>query len=104
MDGENFVSLKGTIEWPELRRVGQNNTPLFKGKLKIPIGEKAQYLKVAAWNAVAEGLEALPKETFVHIHGHIEERSYDGTCKHCKGQEKKYWTEVVIDNFAPITE
>lgn len=103
MDGENFVSLKGTIQWPELKTVGQNNTPLFKGKLVIPIGDKAQYLKIAGWNAVAEGLGALPKDAFIHIHGHIEERSYDGACKHCNGQEKKYWTEVVVDNFTPLS-
>lgn len=102
MDGENFVSLKGTIQWPELRTVGQNNTQLFKGKFVIPIGEKAQYLKIAGWNTIAEGLAALAPDTFIHIHGHIEERSYDGACKHCKGAEKKYWTEVVVDNFAPI--
>jgi len=104
MDGENFVSLKGTLQWPEARTVGQNNSRLFKAKLKIPIGERSQYLKIAAWNDMAEGLENVPQDTFIHIHGHIEERSYDGHCKHCKGAEKKYWTEVVVDNFVPITE
>jgi hypothetical protein len=100
MKGENFVTLKGKIQWPEIKIVGQNNTKLFKGKLAIPLDDnKAQYLKIAAWAQVAEGLEGLPEGTFIHIHGHIEERSYDGKCKHCKGQEKKYWTEVVIDNF-----
>jgi hypothetical protein len=102
MDGENFVTLKGIIQWPELKRVGQNNTPLFKGKLRIPIGDKSQYLKIAGWNSIAEGLSELPQDAFIHIHGHIEERSYDGTCKHCKGQEKKYWTEVVVDNFTQL--
>ena len=103
MDGENFVSLKGTIQWPELKTVGQNNTKLFKGKLVIPIGEKAQYLKIAGWNNIAEGLGDLPKDAFIHIHGHVEERSYDGACKHCKGQDKKYWTEVVVDNFTQLS-
>lgn len=100
MNGENFVSLKGKIQWPEVKTVGQNNTKLFKGKLAIPVDDsKFQYLKVAAWAEVAGRLETLSEGTFIHIHGHIEERSYDGTCKHCKGQEKKYWTEVIIDNF-----
>jgi len=103
MEGENFVSLKGSIQWPELRTVGENNTSLFKGKLAIPFGQdKSQYLKIAAWNSIAEGLGALPKDAFIHIHGHIEERSYDGNCKHCKGVEKKYWTEVIVDNFSPL--
>jgi hypothetical protein len=104
MEGENFVSLKGTLEWPELKQVGQNNTSLLKGKLKIPFGEgKAQYLKIAAWGDVAESLNEVPKEVFVHIHGHIEERSYDGNCKHCKGPEKKFWTEVVVDAFTQLS-
>jgi hypothetical protein len=102
MNGENFVSLKGTIQWPELKTVGENNSKLFKGKLVIPIGDKSQYIKISAWNSMAEGLGDVPKNSFVHIHGHIEERSYDGSCKHCKGQEKKYWTEVVVDNFTVL--
>ena len=103
MEGENFVSLKGTIQWPEVKRVGQNNTSLFKGKLAIPFGEgKSQYLKIAAWAETAESLGDLPKDTSIHIHGHIEERSYDGKCKHCQGVEKKYWTEVLIDNFVVL--
>lgn len=104
MQGENFVSLKGSIQWPELKQVGQNNTYLFKGKLSIPFGEgKSQFLKVAAWGDTAEALNALGKDAFIHVHGHIEERSYDGACKHCKGTDKKYWTEVVIDNFTPLS-
>jgi hypothetical protein len=103
MQGENFVSLKGTLQWPELKQVGQNNTSLFKAKLAIPFDEgKSQYLKIAAWNEMAEGLNDVPKDAMIHIHGHIEERSYDGACKHCRGQEKKYWTEVVVDNFTVL--
>lgn len=102
MNGENFVSLKGVIQWPELKTVGEKNTSLFKGKLSIPIDGKSQYLKIAAWNNIAEGLNDVPKDAFVHIHGHIEERSYDGACKHCNGPEKKYWTEVVVDNFVVL--
>lgn len=103
MDGENFVSLKGVLQWPEFKVVGEKNSKLFKGKIAIPIGEKSQYIKIAAWNEMAEGLNDLSKDAFIHIHGHIEERSYDGTCKHCRGQEKKYWTEVIVDNFTQIS-
>lgn len=102
MSGENFVRLKGKIVYPELKTVGQYNSKLFKGKLAIPIEgkpDKNQWLKIAAWNTVADGLGDLPEGTFVKIHGHIEERSYDGKCKHCNGFDKKYWTEVVVDNF-----
>lgn len=104
MQGENFVSLKGQIQYPTLKMVGAKNTPLFKGKLAIPINDRSQYLKIAAWAGIAEALNEVHPDAFVHIHGHIEERSYDGTCKHCKGAEKKYWTEVVIDNFTLVTQ
>lgn len=103
MEGENFVNLKGIVKWPELKTVGQDSISLFKGKLAIPFAEdKFQYLKIAAWRDIADGLASLPESAFIQIHGHIEERSYDGKCKHCGGTEKKYWTEVVVDNFVQL--
>jgi single-stranded DNA-binding protein len=102
MQGENFVRLQGRLVSPSLKTVGQNNSSLFKARLAIPVGDdgkRNQWIKVAAWAAIAEGLGELSENTFVKIHGHIEERSYDGKCRHCNGFEKKYWTEVVIDNF-----
>ena len=99
MDGENFVSLKGLVRQSNLKTVGDHNSLLFKGKLAIPINDKEQYIKIAAWNTIAEGLSELPKNSFIHIHGHIEESSYDGKCRYCNATEKKYWTEVLVDNF-----
>jgi len=101
-EGENFVSLKGRIIYPSFKEVGDNNTALLKGKLQIPISGRAQQVKVSAWGTVAEALNELPAKSLIHIHGHIEESSYDSACKFCKGREKKYWTEVVIDNFIKI--
>lgn len=102
MEGENFVSLVGKIVWPEFKTVGEKSSKLFKSKIAIPIAnvpDKFQYIKVAGWNAMAEALNEVGKDQFVKIHGHIEERSYGGKCKHCGGADRKYWTEVVIDNF-----
>jgi hypothetical protein len=107
MTGENFVRLKGKIVYPELKTVGANNSKLFKGKLAIPINgndDKFQYVKIAAWESVAAGLGSLSSNTFIKVDGHIEERSYDGKCKHCNGMEKKYWTEVIIDNYVEEVE
>jgi len=103
MKGVNFVELIGKIVWPSLKTVG-DGYKLFKGKIAIPHDDKFQYLKVAAWHNTAESLGELPEHTFVKIHGHIEERSYDGKCKQCGGFEKKYWTEVLIDNFVVVKE
>ena len=107
IQGENFVSLVGKIIWPELRVVGDKNSKLFKSKLAIPISgmpDKFQYIKIAGWNSIAEGLNEVSRDSFIKVHGHIEERSYDGKCRHCNGPEKKYWTEVIVDNFIKVEE
>lgn len=105
-EGENFVSLIGKISWPDFKRVGANASKLFKAKLAIPVvnSDKFQYLKIAGWNAIAEALNDVEKDKFIKVHGHIEERSYDGKCKHCGGFDKKYWTEVVVDNFVVLED
>jgi single-stranded DNA-binding protein len=105
MIGENFVSLTGKIEYPNLKSVGANNTSLLNGRLAIPTDKGSnQYIKIAAWGTTAESLAELGKNTFVKVHGHIEERSYDGKCRHCGGFDKKYWTNVVVDNFVVVEE
>jgi len=104
MEGSNFVSLVGKIVRAEFKQVGEKNTSLFKGRLEIPIGDgsKSQYLKISAWGNVAEMLNSVPQDQFIKIHGHIEERPYDGKCKHCGGKERRYWTDVVVDQFGVL--
>lgn len=106
MIGENFVSLTGKITYPNLKMVGQNNSNLFNAKLAIPTKTKGsfQYIKITAWGSMAESLNEVPENSFVKVHGHIEERSYDGKCKHCGGYDKKFWTNVVVDNFVQMEE
>lgn len=82
-----------------------NNSSLLNAKLAIPTGNgKHQYIKVAAWGTTAEAVAELPKDAFIKLHGHIEERSFDGKCRHCAGYSKIYWTNVVIDNFIIVEE
>jgi hypothetical protein len=105
MIGENFVSLTGFIINPSFKQVGVNNSSLFTAQIAIPNGtDKNQYVKITAWGGTAEGLNDLPKNVFVKVHGYIEERSYDGSCKHCGGPDKKYWTSVVVSNFILVEE
>lgn len=104
-DGENYVKLIGKIVYPSLKEVGDNNTFLFKGKVGIPTqdGQNCfQYVKISAWGSLAEALNEVPANVFVSVLGHIEERSYVSTCRHCGGPEKKFWTEVVVDSFVII--
>jgi len=103
MIGENFVTLIGRITRPSFKNVGQNNIGLFKGTLAIPTAKGTeQFIKIAAWAQIAEALSVIDSSTVIKIQGHIEESSYEGKCKHCQGPEKKYWTEVVVDNFVPM--
>lgn len=105
MKGENFVSLKGYISRGTFKEVGQFNTGLFKGSLAIPTEKGTnQYLKIAAWGEIAEAMRDTDSKLMIHIHGHVEESSYDGKCRHCQGPEKKYWSEIVIGNFTIIPE
>lgn len=101
MVGENYVILQGKIERPSLKQVGVNNTNLFNGTLNIPTQTegKSQYIKIAGWGATAAALAEVPGNAFIRLQGHIEERSYDGKCRHCGGFDKKYWTNVVVDTF-----
>lgn len=103
MRGENFVCLVGKLTYPNFKIVGSGNK-LFKARVAIPISGKQQYVKVGAWGSLAEALNDVPKDAFVKIHGHIEESSFDGKCRHCGGFDKKYWTEVLVDNFIVINE
>lgn len=98
MTGENFVILIGKIAAPKYKEF-DGGGKILNGKIAIPINGDTQYIKFSAWNTLAEDMYALKRGTFVKIHGHIEERSYDGKCRHCGGSSKKFWTEVVVDNF-----
>lgn len=103
MLGENFVSLTGKITYPSFKTVGNYNSSLFNAKLAIPTANgNNQYIKISAWGSTAEALNEVSDSEFIKIHGHIEERSYDGKCRHCNGYDKKFWTNVVVDNFIKI--
>ena len=103
--GQNFVQLEGELMWPEFKATGTGK--LFcKFKMAIPFELRdgnvvKHYVKCAAWEGIAEALQDVEQGSWLKVTGRVNERSYDGKCKHCHSEEKKYWTEVVIDNFVP---
>lgn len=104
MNGENFVILVGKLTKTKFKELDNNNY-MFKATLAIPSpndNSVFQYVKVGAWGVLAEDLGILSRGTYVRIHGHIEESSYNAECRFCKGPEKKYWTEIIVDNFITI--
>jgi len=106
LTGLNYVRLRGKITKAKVRRVGQYNSLVFNALLAIPApapAKGAQYIKISSFSC-ADALEPLENGTFVQIEGHIEERFYSGKCRYCGGYEKKYWTEVVVDNFIVLEE
>lgn len=105
--GENFVKMSGYLMYPELKTTG-NGYQLFKGKIAVPIeceraGETVNtkiFYNLSAWGTTAEALAELVAETPIEITGSLNVRQYDGKCRHCGGSDKKYWTEVQINNFS----
>lgn len=104
MTGENFVSLTGKLVRPKFTEF-ESGAKLFKAQLAIPDGSAKhfQYIKICCWGDAGEDLYNLRGGTvYIRIHGHIEESSYDGACMHCGGKNKKYYTEVIVDNFKKV--
>jgi len=111
LQGNNFVELVGFIKYPELRETRNGNSH-FQGKVAVPSSYKdfktgeqkdtQRYIKVSAWGDLAQELSTLQDGTPVRIQGIFNERSYDGNCKSCGNAEKKYWTDVLVNNFVVV--
>jgi single-stranded DNA-binding protein len=108
MEGNNFVELVGFLRYPELRET-KNGYFQFQGKVAVPFTftdkatgeqkESAKYIKISAWGDLAQELASVQDETPIKVHGVYNERSYDGRCKSCQAVEKKYWTDVLVNNY-----
>lgn len=111
MKGLNSVKMRGYLMYPKLS-VTVNGTARFNGKVSIPVvytsgGEEKEskvYYNLCAWGAIAEALGELLQGTPIEIDGHLNTRSYEGACKSCGSPDKKYWTEVQVNNFTIVME
>ncbi len=104
-EGENTFYLKGEIVWPELKKVGVNDTSLFKSKIIVhyfreddPETPRKSYVKITAWNELADDLGALAEGAEVEVSGHMQERSWDAP-----DGTKRTFTDAVVTNFVPAT-
>jgi len=97
-EGINRFFLRGSTKWPELKEVGEANSSLFHAKVVIPFErdgqQKNSYVRITAWNDLAEGLGASPEGTVVDVTGHIQERTWTNP----QGQ-KRIFTDAVVTNF-----
>ena len=111
MKGENNVKMRGYLMYPKLG-VTANGFPKFTGKIVIPIvyksaGEEKEgksYHNICAWGAVAEALGEMLEQTPVEIDGTLNSRRYDSSCRSCGAPDKRYWTEVQVNNFIIVNE
>jgi single-stranded DNA-binding protein len=111
MVGKNEVYLTGYLKYPEVLPTSTGGSRL-KAKIAVPVvykdksgdeKEGFKYYKLAAWNDTAEDLGSLEDGTAVEIVGTLNERSYPGNCKSCGAEEKKYWSDVLVDNFQVVS-
>ena len=103
--GENIFYLKGEIVWPDFKKVGANDSSLFKSKLIIhyfreddPETPRKSYVKITAWNELADDLSALAEGAVVEVSGHMQERSWEDP----EGN-KRVFTDAIVTNFIPAT-
>lgn len=107
---KNYVELEGRIQYPKKAVVGDGYSK-FQAKLAITEDHEFEdgtsksftsYIKIVAWGPVADSMAELPENAVVRVQGSISERSYDGVCKKCNAPEKKYWTDVRVNNFIEV--
>ncbi len=100
-EGANFFVLEGTLQWPELKNVGERGTPLFHAKVKIPYYRadepenlRNSYVRITAWDELAEQLALVGEQGLVKVSGHIQERKWNAP----DGQTRVF-TDAVVTNF-----
>ena len=104
-EGINRFHLRGEIVWPDLKQVGERGTNLFRSKVIIPFfreddvnqeNPKRAFVRITAWDEIAESLGAAGEGTVVDVTGHIQERSWTAD----NGQ-KRVFTDAVVTNAVP---
>ncbi len=105
-EGINRFHLRGELVWPELKQVGEQQTNLFRSKVIVPFYReddpdnlKKAYIRITAWDELAEGLNASGEGTIVDLSGHIQERTWTA-----EGGKKRVFTDAVVTNFTPASE
>jgi len=105
-EGENFFLLSGTLQWPELRNVGEQGTPLFKAKVKVPYYReddpntlRHSYVRITAWADLAESLSQVGPGGQVKVTGHIQDRKWSDP----RSGQNRVFTDAVVTNFTAGT-
>lgn len=97
--GENSFTLLGEIVWPELKRVGDRQTSLLRAKIKVPYTKfdgtpGNSFVRITAWDDLADGLAAAGEGARVQVSGHIQDRTWVA-----ETGQKRVFTDNVVTNF-----
>ena len=102
-EGINRFHLQGELVWPDLKQVGERGSNLFRSKVIIPFYReddpntlKKAYVRITAWDELAEGLAEAGEGSLVEVSGHIQERSWTA-----ENGQKRVFTDAVVTNFVP---
>lgn len=105
-EGINRFHLRGELVWPELKQVGERGTNLFRSKVIIPFfreddpeTQRKAYVRITAWDDLAEGLGAAGEGSLVDLSGHIQERTWTA-----QNGQKRVFTDAVVTNFTSGAE
>ncbi len=105
-EGINRFHLRGELVWPELKQVGERGTNLFKSKVIIPFfreddpeRQRKAYVRITAWDELAEGLNGAGEGAVVDVTGHIQERTWTA-----ETGQKRVFTDAVVTNFVTGAE
>jgi len=105
-EGINRFHLRGELVWPELKQVGERGTNLFRSKVIIPFyreddpeTQRKAYVRITAWDDLAEGLGAAGEGSLVDLSGHIQERTWTA-----QNGQKRVFTDAVVTNFTASAE
>lgn len=105
-EGINRFHLRGELIWPELKKVGERGDNLFRSKVIVPFfreddpeNQRKAYIRITAWDDLAEGLSAAGEGAVVDLSGHIQERSWTA-----QNGQKRIFTDAVVTNFTAAAE
>jgi single-stranded DNA-binding protein len=86
--------------------VGERGTNLFRSKVIIPFfreddpeTQRKAYVRITAWDDLAEGLGAAGEGSLVDLSGHIQERTWTA-----QNGQKRVFTDAVVTNFTSGAE
>lgn len=111
MLGMNSVVMTGFIRNTKYVEV-REDLYKFTAKIELPVvidnGSEHKEFSISyfiiSWGDVAESMKELVEGTPIKISGKLNVRSYDSKCNACGAPVRKYWTDIVVNNFVIITD